>query len=75
MAKDGKDGVGATLKRRADQFVAFGSDIATFDDFVKSIKIGIKNIKIDIVTKADILARPFSVKIKPFKSTMLVHQL
>ncbi|KAG6461401.1 hypothetical protein O3G_MSEX012609 [Manduca sexta] len=73
--KGAPDGVGATLKRTADQIVAFGSDIATFDDFVKAIKTRIKNIKINIVTEAEILTRTFPIEIKSFKGTMSVHQV
>ncbi|CAH2098094.1 unnamed protein product [Euphydryas editha] len=71
--KGAPDGVGAVLKRTADQVVRFGSDIDSLEAFVACLKTRV-NIEIRIVTRSDIKAKCFPSKLMAAKGTMTVHQ-
>jgi hypothetical protein len=69
------DGVGATVKRNADNEVAKGKDIDTFDKFVDCSK-KIKKVTVEVVTSDEIqVMKNYKIHPKPFKGTFEVHQL
>lgn len=71
--KGAPDGVGAVLKRTADQYVRFGSDVDSLDTFLTCLRSRVK-IEIRVVTRSDIVAKSFPTTLKPAKGTMMVHQ-
>ncbi|KAJ0178551.1 hypothetical protein K1T71_006374 [Dendrolimus kikuchii] len=75
--KGAPDGVGGTLKRTADAIVARGHDIPDFDAFVEALKTNTKNIKIEIVSDYDIIAKDILLPtdLRAFKGTQQVHQV
>lgn len=72
--KGAPDGVGAVLKRTADQVVRFGSDVESLNTFLACLRPRVK-IEIRVVSKNDIAARCFPKTVKTAKKTMMVHQV
>lgn len=72
--KGAPDGVGAVLKRTADQVVRFGSDVDSLDAFLACLRPRIK-MEIRIVSRNDIIARNFPKTLQAAKGTMMVHQV
>ncbi|XP_050506167.1 uncharacterized protein LOC126884279 [Diabrotica virgifera virgifera] len=75
--KGAPDGIGATIKRTADQLITFNHDINNFDVFVKCIQENISNIHIKClnennIEKFDAFLPPL---LKPYKGTMQTHQV
>jgi hypothetical protein len=71
------DGVGGTVKRTADNVIAFGKDITGVNSFVDAVsprcnKIFICEIADDELHEANCLNVPDTLK--PFKGTLKVHQ-
>ncbi|CAH0403518.1 unnamed protein product [Chilo suppressalis] len=73
--KGAPDGVGAALKRTADQVVRFGTDIGTMKDFWKHIQVKVKNVKLLSVSEQDIEERRIPSSVPGFRGTMSVHQV
>lgn len=78
--KGAPDGVGATCKRSADQLIARNGDITNLHDFVGVLGEKCPGIKISIIEDADIervnkMIKENEDKQKPFKGTLLVHQV
>lgn len=77
--KGAPDGVGATLKRTADEIVAQGNDINNFDVFFNVIKSKINNILLFSISKESITNSTENLKLsapnlKPVRGSMKVHQ-
>ncbi|KAI8420458.1 hypothetical protein MSG28_008946 [Choristoneura fumiferana] len=78
--KGAPDGVGATCKRSADQVIAQKGDITNLLDFVGVLREKCPGIKISVIEDADIervskMIKENENKQKPFKGTLLVHQV
>ncbi|XP_046961868.1 uncharacterized protein LOC124531361 [Vanessa cardui] len=75
--KGAPDGVGATLKRLADQTVHFGTDVGNFDQFYELMESRLENITIKSVSEEDIIQREKLIpeSLKPFRGTLAVHQV
>ncbi|CAH0713855.1 unnamed protein product, partial [Brenthis ino] len=75
--KGAPDGVGATVKRTADQMVHFGLDVGNFDQFYEIISSRIDNVIIKRVTEEEIIQKKRLIpeKLKPFRGTLSVHQV
>ncbi|KAH9639652.1 hypothetical protein HF086_009105 [Spodoptera exigua] len=76
--KGAPDGVGATLKRTADQIVRYGRDIPDVDTFATEMKKAIKNVVLEYVSEYNIYEKEYflpSVLLRPFKGMMQVHQI
>ncbi|KAI8422982.1 hypothetical protein MSG28_014072 [Choristoneura fumiferana] len=78
--KGAPDGVGATCKRSADQVIAQKGDIINLLDFVGVLREKCPGIKISVIEDADIervskMIKENENKQKPFKGTLLVHQV
>ncbi|KAL0879214.1 hypothetical protein ABMA27_002997 [Loxostege sticticalis] len=73
--KGAPDGVGAVLKRTADQIIRFGNDIGTMKDFWELIQVKVKNVKLLSVSEQDIEDRKFPSSVQGFRGTMSVHQV
>lgn len=70
------DGVGAGVKRTADNIVAGGKDIANFEMFTAAMKNRLKNIFFSTISDEDILKieKTNPANLKTFAGTMKVHQ-
>lgn len=71
------DGVGAVMKRTADQMVRFGEDVGSFSQFCNAMNDHIENIVIKVVEEADVTEREKKIPkdLKSFKGTLTVHQV
>ncbi|KAL4703471.1 hypothetical protein ACJJTC_010343 [Scirpophaga incertulas] len=73
--KGAPDGIGAVVKRTADNFVKFGQDVGCYEDFWALVTKNIPNVHFDIVTESDIESKTFPSNIPTFKGSMQVHQV
>ncbi|CAH0404768.1 unnamed protein product [Chilo suppressalis] len=75
--KGAPDGIGATVKRLADQWVHFGSDVGNFEQFYKIIESRLENVIIKKVSEEEIIQREKLIpeQLKPFRGTLSVHQV
>lgn len=73
--KGAPDGIGAVVKRTADNFVKFGGDVGSFEDFKNLVIKNIQNVYFETVTESDIAQKEFPPNIPGFKGTMQVHQV
>ncbi|CAH2094688.1 unnamed protein product [Euphydryas editha] len=73
--KGAPDGIGAVVKRTADNFVKYGGDIGSFEDFWDLVTKNIPNVYFKMVTESDIKKIIFPPNIPRFKGTMEVHQI
>lgn len=78
--KGAPDGIGATCKRTADQLIAQRGDITTLYDFVAVLRERCPNIQISVIEDVDIekvnkMIKRHEKEQKPFKGTLLVHQV
>lgn len=74
--KGAPDGIGAVVKRTADNYVTFGGDVATFEDFIQVVQQKIENVELIIIAEEDISKKVFPnpKQIPVFKGTNKVHQ-
>ncbi|KAL4710894.1 hypothetical protein ACJJTC_002524 [Scirpophaga incertulas] len=72
--KGAPDGIGAVVKRTADNHVRLGGDVATFEDFVQVVQKNIKNIELIIIPEESISRKIFPKNIPSFKGTTKIHQ-
>lgn len=75
--KGAPDGVGATLKRTADQVVSRGRDISNVNDFLEVVAQHVKNVEIRTVSEYDIYEKDllFPQEIASFAGCMKIHQI
>lgn len=75
--KGAPDGIGAVIKRTADNLVTFGEDISTFSQFIDIVKQNVENIAIMIVDENEVLAKEAILpkNLIPFQGTLNVHQV
>lgn len=73
--KGAPDGVGAVVKRTADNFVKYGGDVGSFEAFVEIIKSRVRNIHVEIISTEEIEKNKFPPYVTGFKGTMKVHQV
>ncbi|XP_069359247.1 uncharacterized protein [Maniola hyperantus] len=73
--KGAPDGIGAVVKRTADNFVKYGGDVGSFEDFTALVIDKIQNIHFEIITENDIIEKEIPLNIPAFKGTMDVHQV
>ncbi|CAH2000090.1 unnamed protein product [Acanthoscelides obtectus] len=78
--KGAPDGIGATCKRSADQLIAQRDDITNLYDFVAVLRERCPNINISVIEDVDIekfnkMIKEHEKEQKPFKGTLLVHQV
>lgn len=78
--KGAPDGIGATCKRTADQLIAQRGDITNLYDFVAVLRERCPNIQISVIEDVDIekvnkMIKEHEKEQKPFKGTLLVHQV
>lgn len=62
------------MKRTADNYVKYGGDIGSFEDFADLVKKNVKNVAVVVVEKEDIVREKFPMTIPTFKGTTKVHQ-
>lgn len=72
--KGAPDGIGAVVKRTADNHVRFGGDVATFEDFVQVVQQNTKNVELIVVAEERISEKKIPRNIPAFKGTTQVHQ-
>lgn len=72
--KGAPDGIGAVVKRTADNHVRFGGDVATFEDFVQIVQQNVQHVEIIIIPVEEISKRQFPKDLPAFKGTNKVHQ-
>lgn len=74
--KGAADGVGAALKRKADNLVAYGKDILDANQFFESVKES-TNIKVFLIEEHDIdfIEQLIPADLPALKGTMKIHQL
>ncbi|KAL4705191.1 hypothetical protein ACJJTC_013991 [Scirpophaga incertulas] len=65
--KGAPDGIGAVVKRTADNHVRLGGDVATFGNFVQVVQKNIKNIELIIIPEESISRKIFPKNIPSFK--------
>lgn len=70
------DGIGAAVKRIADDSIKYGSDIPDYDTFLSKVKQGSKSIHISSVQTEDIVAveKQLPENIKYFVGSRLIYQ-
>lgn len=73
--KGAPDGIGAVVKRTADNFVKYGGDIGSFEDFWALVTKNIPNVHFNVVTESAIKKIILPPNIPGFKGTMEVHQI
>ncbi|KAF9412049.1 hypothetical protein HW555_009327, partial [Spodoptera exigua] len=73
--KGAPDGIGAVIKRTADNFVKYGGDVGTYEDFWALVTKNIPNVYFDMITERDIEDKIIPPNIPGFKGTMKVHQI
>lgn len=73
--KGAPDGIGAVVKRTADNFVKYGGDVGTYEDFWALVTKNIPNVYFDMITERDIEDKIIPPNIPGFKGTMKVHQI
>ncbi|KAL0829678.1 hypothetical protein ABMA28_003184 [Loxostege sticticalis] len=76
--KGAPDGVGAALKRTADQIVRYGKDIPDVNTFAAEMKKAVKNVLLEYVSEYEIYEKEYfmpTTLLKPFKGMMQVHQI
>lgn len=72
--KGAPDGIGAVVKRTADNHVKYGGDVATFEDFVEVVQKNIKNVELIVIEEEAISKKKIPKNIPAFKGTIRVHQ-
>lgn len=74
--KSAADGVGAVVKRTADNLVACGNDICNYEAFVIAMKARLKTVFFETVSEKDITDVDMHIpsKLTTFVGTMKVHQ-
>ena len=74
--KSAADGVGAVIKRSADNLVACCEDIGDYQSFVNAIKLRQKSVFIETILKEDIIDvdKIIPSNLKTFVGTMKAHQ-
>lgn len=73
--KGAPDGVGAVLKRTADNHVKFGGDVGSFEDFVDLIREKVQSIEVTVISEEDINRKKFPAHVPSFRGTIKVHQV
>ncbi|CAG4947568.1 unnamed protein product [Parnassius apollo] len=75
--KGAPDGVGAVLKRTADQIVARGNDIPNIEILVRHLKERCPGVIIEVVYESGILKKDMLIpeNLKEFRGTMRTHQV
>lgn len=77
--KGAPDGIGGVIKRTADQLVAFGEDVADLKSLVEKVSDHCPGIELHVIAEdsfektEDECIIPNGIK--PFKGTMLIHQV
>lgn len=74
--KGAPDGVGAVIKRTADNALTYGQDVSSLDQFVQVIKSQVENVIVLTVTEHDVSLKESQIpkNLKPFSGTLKVHQ-
>ncbi|CAB3248789.1 unnamed protein product [Arctia plantaginis] len=75
--KGAPDGVGAVVKRTADNEVKCGRDVGDFSSFLAVVRENVKNVEIKVVEEHEIIEKELLLPkdISPFKGTLSVHQV
>ncbi|KAL0893762.1 hypothetical protein ABMA27_013899 [Loxostege sticticalis] len=72
--KGAPDGIGAVVKRTADNHVKYGGDVATFEDFVQLVQQNIENVELIVIAEEEISKKKFPKDVPTFRGTTKVHQ-
>ncbi|KAL0829510.1 hypothetical protein ABMA28_003030 [Loxostege sticticalis] len=73
--KGAPDGIGAVVKRTADNFVRYGGDVGYFEDFWSLVTQNIPNVHFEMITENEIKGKTFPPNLPGFKGTMRAHQV
>lgn len=73
--KGAPDGIGAVVKRTADNFVRYGGDVGYFEDFWSLVTQNIPNVHFEMITENEIKGKTFPPNLPGFKGTMKAHQV
>lgn len=73
--KGAPDGIGAVVKRTADNFVKYGGDVGYFEDFWALVTKNVPNVHFEMVAENEIKGIILPPNIPGFKGTMKVHQI
>lgn len=75
--KGAPDGIGGCLKRNADDLVARGLDISSFDHFLFELRKRCQGVEIIPILKKDIdnLVNVNPINLETFKGTLKVHEI
>ncbi|CAB3228481.1 unnamed protein product [Arctia plantaginis] len=75
--KGAPDGVGAVVKRTADNEVKCWRDVGDFSSFLAVVRENVKNVEIKVVEEHEIIEKELLLPkdISPFKGTLSVHQV